>query len=141
MPPIGFKHKFHDNKKVANSPLRGPEHRSLDWWPAVLVTIQLIYVSLLILLCADIQLPVLKWPWTHFTSLRLYKKRFFSHPTTITSSSKYPQWHKNQSSSAELTITHHPIRGRSVGKLTTLWITLGLHQRFTSFNYTRNTKE
>ena len=58
--PIGFKHKFHDNKRVSNSPLQGTENRSPDWQHAVVTTIRLAYVSLLILLCADIQLQVLK---------------------------------------------------------------------------------
>ena len=55
---IGFEHKFHDNKRVTNSPLRRTEHESLDWEPAVVNTIPLVYVSLLILLYADIQLKV-----------------------------------------------------------------------------------
>ena len=55
---IGLEHKFHDNKRVTNSPLRRTEHESLDWEPAVVNTIPLVPVSLLILLYADIQLKV-----------------------------------------------------------------------------------
>ena len=55
---IGLEHKFHDNKRVTNSPLRRTEHESLDWEPAVVNTIPLVHVSLLILLYADIQLKV-----------------------------------------------------------------------------------
>ena len=60
--PIGFEHKFHGNKRVANSPLRGTEQESLDWEPTVVTTIPLVYVRLLILLCVDIQLQALKCP-------------------------------------------------------------------------------
>ena len=55
---IGFEHKLHDNKRVTNSPLRRTEHESLDWEAAVVNTIPLVYVSLLVLLYADIQLKV-----------------------------------------------------------------------------------
>ena len=89
--PYWFQKQFHDNKRVANSPLRVTEHKSLDWEPAVVTTIPPVYVSLLILLCADIQQQGLKWPWIHFTSMRLCKTCFFfSSLTTITWSTKYP---------------------------------------------------
>ena len=55
-----FQSQFHDNKRVTNSPLRVTEHRSPDWKPVVVTTIPLVFASLLILLCADTQLEVLK---------------------------------------------------------------------------------
>ena len=79
MPPSHF--EFHD-KRVPNNPLWEIEHRSLDLEPVVITTVSLVYISLLILLCADIQLQVFKWPRVHFTF-------FFSKPTTITGSSEY----------------------------------------------------
>ena len=75
--PIGCKHKFHDNKKVTNSFLWETEHRSPDWQPLVVTTMWLAYTSLLVLLSADIQLQILKWPWAHFNFLRLCKTRLF----------------------------------------------------------------
>ena len=57
--PYQFQAQFH-NKRVATCLLRVTEHRYLEWEPAVVTTVPLVYVSLLILLCADIQLQVLK---------------------------------------------------------------------------------
>ena len=60
--PTGFEHKFHGNKRVANSPLRGIEHESPGWEPTAVTIIPLVCARLLILLCVDIQLKALKCP-------------------------------------------------------------------------------
>ena len=60
MPPTSLKHRFYNKKGVANSPLLGIEYGSPDWEPVVVTTTALVYISLLILLCADIQIQVLK---------------------------------------------------------------------------------
>ena len=89
--PISFEHEFHDNKRVVNNTLRGIEHGSLDWEPTVVTMIPLVYVSFLILLCTDIQLRVLKWPLDTFHLPEAVQDIFFSSPTTITWSRKYPE--------------------------------------------------
>ena len=49
--PCWFQTQFHDNKRVANGPLRVIEHGLLDWEFVVVTTLPLVFVSLLFLLC------------------------------------------------------------------------------------------
>ena len=60
MPPIDFKHKCHDNRRVANRTKGGNEHVPLNWEHAVITTTLLFHDSRHTLMVIYIQLQVLE---------------------------------------------------------------------------------
>ena len=78
----------------------------------------------------------------HFTSLRMCKTRFHQTLPTLLGVAYTPNRTKTNHHKVIINQSSPPRSGRSEGKLTTPWATLGLHQRsiLTSFNNTWNTK-